>query len=501
MEPENAPNAVLEPAVVPQVKQEPDIAPSAEISAPPAASGTPHHYSTRSKENKTKAAANGGLSKSQLLQKRLNVVVHSRLKPVPFKQNDLLVNEATMPGRAFLEEIHETRFYLSDEHPFNKRGFKYKPCRPNAAFPSNLYATTDIPPYSVRPSFFDRSQGILFSDDWSLVSTHDGWRSVRTNLGVREGKYYMEFDVVNANNSHDKSHVRIGIARKEASLEAPVGFDGYGYAIRDVNGQKITLSRPKEFMGAESGGFSSGDTIGFLVDLPLLERHRESLRQQLEQSRLSSGHGSASQEQKLPKKRRKTGPQKPFSGLDTVDFNSFGNISRDQIPIKYKSSLYYEQYEYTSTKQMEHLLNPVTVFGEKAFLEQHATSASNLPTIPDSRVVVYKNGVKLGTMYEDLFSFLPFEDDADDEVFCNTKQLQNTAYRNTDDGSLAYYPMLLVFQKGVVGLNPGPNFKYPLKDEEGVKPLSDRYAENVVDEWYWDILDEVEAEYLDSFDV
>lgn len=498
MEPETA---VSEPAIEPQVKQEPELAVLAESPAPTPVSGAPHHYSTRSKENNTKTAANGGLTKSQLLQKQHNVVVHSRLKPVPFKQHDLLVNEATTPSKVFLETIHETRFFLSDEHPFNKRGFKYKPCRANPAFPSNLYSTTDIPPYSVRPSFFDRSQGVLFSDDWSLVSTQDGWRSVRANLGVREGKYFMEFNVVNANNSTDKGHVRIGIARKEASLEAPVGFDGYGYALRDLNGQKITLSRPKEFMAVESGGFSSGDTIGFLVDLPLLKEHRESLQQQLDRSRVSVGHNSPSQDQKSPKKKRKIGPKKPVSDIDAVDFSSFSNISRDQIPIKYRSSLYYEQYEYTTTKQMEHLLNPVTVFGEKAFLEQHATSVSNLPTIPGSRVVVYKNGEKIGTMFEDLFSFLPFEDDTEVEVFSNTKQLQNSAYRNTDDGSLGYYPMLLVFQKGVVGLNPGPDFKYPLKDEEGVKPLSDRYAEAVVDEWYWDILDEVEAEYLDSFDV
>lgn len=35
---------------------------------------------------------------------------------------------------------------------------------------------------------------------------------------------------------------------------------------------------------------------------------------------------------------------------------------------------------------------------------------------------------------------------------------------------------------------------------ETVKPLNDRYEEQVIEEWYWDILDEVEAQYLDNFD-
>ena len=58
--------------------------------------------------------------------------------------------------------------------------------------------------------------------------------------------------------------------------------------------------------------------------------------------------------------------------------------------------------------------------------------------------------------------------------------------------------MLSVFQGGIVGLNPGPKFKYPIS--EAHKPLSDRYEDRIAEEMVWDIIDEIEAEYLDQFE-
>lgn len=190
---------------------------------------------------------------------------------------------------------------------------------------------------------------------------------------------------------------------------------------------------------------------------------------------------------------------------DNVKFNQHGNILRDQIPIKYKNALYYEQYEYTTTKTMEHLLNPVTVFGEKAIIEMD-DKTKNIPIIPESRIRVFKNGIEQESI-TDMYSFLPtnLEDTEDINLGPNTRQQLNPNYRNTDDGSLGYYPMLSAFQYGVVQLNPGPDFDFappPITTtKERVKPLSDRYNDQVVEQLYWDIIDEVEAQYLDSFDL
>ena len=44
-------------------------------------------------------------------------------------------------------------------------------------------------------------------------------------------------------------HIRCGFVRREATLDGPVGFDAYSYGIRDMDGQKIHMSRPKDFHG------------------------------------------------------------------------------------------------------------------------------------------------------------------------------------------------------------------------------------------------------------
>lgn len=439
-----------------------------------------HGYSTRRKELiKEEKIRN----KSELKQKKANVIIHPRLKPFPFKKEDL-TTEQSSPALIPLLTIGDTQYYQSEDLPFNRRGFKYKPCRPNPQFLANKYSTTEIPPFTVRPSFFDRAHDLLFDELMQSVTTKHGWRSVRTNVGVRGGKYYFEFNIIKADAI---GHVRVGIARKEASLEAPVGFDGYSYGLRDVHGELMTLSRPK--VPFVENGFTSGDTIGFLIDLPSLDEHR------LAVDSFANSHGN---HQESPKKKRKT--KKSEHVEDNETFIKLGNIVRDQIPIKYKGLLYYEQFEYTNTKVMDHLLNPVTLFGEKAFVEnenQINSMASNLPLIPGGKVRIFKNGAEQKPI-ENIYSFLPTNVE-NDKISYNTKQQQNPSYRNSDDGSLGYYPMISVFGGGAVGLNAGPSFKYPI-EEVDVKPLSDRYDEHVVEEWYWDIVDEIEAEYFDSFD-
>lgn len=388
----------------------------------------------------------------QRKQRLSNVIVKSRLKPSTLP-HDSIISEPTATGQV---EIQGTTYFYHDDLPLNRRGYKYKPCMPCPLFPSNKYATTELAPYTVRVSHFDRSQGVGCSADMAGITTPSGWLLARCNIALRSGLHYFEYDIVHANVEGSKAHVRIGIGRKELSLEAPVGFDGYAYGLRDVTGQKLTLSRPESFMES----FSSGDTIGFLVNLPLMLDHRRTLA--------SFDKKTLEEETRL---------------------NSHSNIFRDHIPIKYKNGLYFEQFEYTRTKQMDHLLNPVTVFGEKAVVEEIHQDA--LPVMQGSLIVVYKNGQCMGEMFKDLYLFLLTPQNT-------TTQLQNPQYCNTDDGSLGYYPMMLAFQNGVVRINPGPDFKFAVP--EGATPLCEEFDNSVVEEWLWDIIDEVDAEYIDSFE-
>lgn len=375
------------------------------------------------------------LTPLELKQRAANVIVHLRLKPTSLA----LDSPEPRPRATHKYTVEQQEFSLYDDLPLNRRGYKYKPCRRHSQLAANMYLTVESEPYGVRTSYFDRASGVAVSDDLASITTPGGWLSARANVAMRAGRHYFEYDIVRANDG-GRAHVRVGVARREAALEAPVGFDGYGYAVRDVGGERVTLSRPRPYMAPDTGGFRTGDTLGFLVDIPV-----------------------------------DAAPEAP-------------NVVRDQLPIKYKGSLYFEQFEYTASKQMAHLLNPVTVFGEKAVMT--AAAAPQLPTIPGSSVEVYKNGEYMGPMFTDLYLYAPHEGD--------TVQLLNPAYKNTDDGLLGYYPMMSVFSGGIVRLNPGPEFKYAVP--EGARPLSDCYSEKVVEEWYWDLLDEVEADYLDSFD-
>lgn len=379
------------------------------------------------------------LTSLELKQRAANVVVHLRLKPTSL----VLDSQEARPHPTHKYTVDGQQFFLHDDLPLNRRGYKYKPCRRHVQLTANMYLTVEAEPYGVRASYFDRASGVAVNDDLSTVTTPGGWLSARANVAMRTGRHYFEYDIVRANDG-GRAHVRVGVARREAALEAPVGFDGYGYAVRDAGGERVTLSRPRAYMPTDAGGFRTGDTLGFLVELP------------------------------------------PAPEPHSRDPGA--NVVRDQLPIKYKSSLYFEQFEYTASKQMAHMLNPVTVLGEKAVVTAAATP--RLPTLPGSRVVVYKNGVCMGPMFEDLYLYVPHEGD--------TAQLLNPAYKNTDDGLLGYYPMMSVFSGGVVRLNAGPEFKYAVP--EGALPLNDRYSEKVVEEWYWDLVDEVEAQYLDSFD-
>ncbi len=103
----------------------------------------------------------------------------------------------------------------------------------------------------------------------------------RANVAAREGRWYYECKILSgvkrpaqspATTNADLTgggHVRIGWARREANLDTPVGFDAYSYGLRDVSGQKVHMSRPKDFSPSNES-FHEGDVIGLEITLPSL---------------------------------------------------------------------------------------------------------------------------------------------------------------------------------------------------------------------------------------
>lgn len=376
-------------------------------------------------------------------------------------------------------EPSEPQFFMTEDHPLSKKGFRYSHCCGMPSLNKVLYCLAEVEPYCARISYEDRSPNIYITKDALTCTTSSGYRSARANVGVSSGKWYLEFEIINANNNsnigaitnsnnNDEAHVRIGWTRREASLETPVGHDAYGYGLRDVTGEKVHLSRPKPFI---HGGFTSGDVIGLLIDLPT--------------DALTTKHGSAAENNGALNNASTTTIGSKASISKTA---LFSDIVRDRIPIRYKGQLLFEILDYVPIKPMDELILPTNLFKRKR--ENYVP-----PSIPGSSIRVFKNGQDMGVAFENLTDFRP----------PNSKypgHVAKSGNATADDGQLGYYPTISVFRGGTAKFNFGPDF---LKPPEGVvfgpgavKPMSDRYDEQIAEDVVYDIIDQIEWEVIDG---
>ena len=243
-----------------------------------------------------------------------------------------------------------------------------------------------------------------------------------------------------------------------ACLNAPVGYDAYGYGYRDRTGEKMFCSRAQKF--GES--FETGDVIGLYIRLP-------------------------------PKQN-----------------SAFKSPSRKRIPIVFKEHLWFEEKDFRASKEMEALADPYNKPSDVDYQPK---------IIPGSSITVYKNGVCQGEMFTDLFDYEDFGrlpetimqqrtkkrkkqkkgDDTprvrmeDAEEFESGVRHQQWSQDPPieDDGTLGYYPAVSVYKGGMVTCNFGPEFQYPPKIDEDWKPMSQRYDEYMAEESVWDLIDEV----------
>ncbi|KAI0100993.1 hypothetical protein GGR51DRAFT_337384 [Nemania sp. FL0031] len=400
------------------------------------------------------------------------------------------------------------QFFETSEHVYNKKSYQYLHCIADPVFPSSFYyRQTEPEPYGPHISFEDASTHMFFDQSGRHVTTDKGFRMARANVAVREGTWYWECKVnrgilksepgtKNASGSKDAAyqpeshgHVRIGFARREASLDAPVGFDAYSYGLRDVAGQKVHMSRPKDFF-PPGEDMREGDVIGLEIRLPSEHLHRKIVQ----------------------------GQYNPAVDLNEEEepIVEAANIIRDRIPIRFKAHIYFEKIDYHSSKELEDLMNPSPVGtsgqGNNRQSDKpnpnHAVPA--LRTLPNSHIKVYKNGVLMGTPFTDLFAFLPP---------ASKPQVQPGAREGKDDGMLGYYPAISVFRGGAIETNFGPDFWYPppgyatpnadvdmmdvdddtvrvgipqQKKLDKTRAIAERYDEQIVEDIVADIVDEVD---------
>lgn len=374
-------------------------------------------------------------------------------------------------------------FYEVVDKLTNKNGFRYSYAIADPGFPHIKYRQTDIRPYHARFSFEDSPAAISFSEDARAVTTNDAWHTARANVCVREGTYYYEARVISGvvndsqsdtrpggsrSTSSSRGHVRLGFARREADLDVNVGVDCYGYGIRDLNGEVVNRMRC-EFFFPKGEAINEGDVIGMLITLPPLSIHKKIVE----------------------------GTYDPNIDGDCTNSSkaqaTATNIIRDRIPFHYKSDFCWQQSNVFSTKYLRDYafnLKETPTFGQPSPVNSEDAS---LRTLPGSSITIFKNGVKMGTPFKDLYAFLP----PASRLANGTNNLGIGERENADDGMIGYYPAVSCYGGGAVECRfEGPWWVgHPEQTESGepILPIGDRFNDQIAEDVVADIVDEVEA--------
>jgi COMPASS component BRE2 len=409
---------------------------------------------------------------------------------------------------SFVPISEGSEFCAVDHVVLNHNGFRYHPACASETGSAISVRTAESTPTHYRVSWEDRNPAIKVTQDGLRICGADGFRSARCNAPVREGKWYMEVTIEAGGGSRlpdskraQGAHVRLGWARREATLGGPAGMDGYSYAYRDMTGDKITISRPKAY----GRPFGVGDVVGMYISLP---------------------------------------PLRPPVKNDPADP---AHLHRERIAIQVgKEHAYFESKEYPATKEMIDLVNrgklrepeAASAPVKKAKGAPRTRNAKGpplppvsrpIPTLDGSRVAFFVNGECQGTAFSEIFDFRPLRTDTSAEANKNKRRRDGLqAHRDNpfDDGTLGYYPFFSLFNDARIRLNTGPHFQHPPPDDvdalldahnagntredamdEDIKPadrqptwrpICERYSEFFQEQWELDTVDEEKAKQLAS---
>uniref|UniRef100_A0A034WFG7 Set1/Ash2 histone methyltransferase complex subunit ASH2 n=2 Tax=Bactrocera TaxID=47832 RepID=A0A034WFG7_BACDO len=189
------------------------------------------------------------------------------------------------------------------EHPFNKDGYRYILAEPDPHAPfrqefdeSSDWAGKPIPgwlyrtlvPNCVLLALHDRAPQLKISEDRLAVTGEKGYCMVRATHSVNRGRWYFEAVV---EEMPEGAATRLGWGQEYGNLQAPLGYDKFGYSWRSRKGTRFHESHGKHY----SDAYAEGDVLGFLIDLP-----------------------------------------------DETDTNYLPNTFKDRPLVKFKSHLYYE---------------------------------------------------------------------------------------------------------------------------------------------------------------
>jgi len=103
------------------------------------------------------------------------------------------------------------------------------------------------------------------------VQGEKGYAMVRGTHCVRadywaDRSWYYEVELLSLPAVNDAA-VRVGFAQAQADGQCPVGYDGFGYAIRSRKGTVFHQAKGKSYT-AKKEGFEEGDVIGCEIFIP-----------------------------------------------------------------------------------------------------------------------------------------------------------------------------------------------------------------------------------------
>jgi len=162
------------------------------------------------------------------------------------------------------------------DHPFNKEGYRYVLAEPDPHAPfrrefdeSSDWAGKPIPGWLYRAvchtqvllALHDRSQTLHPLEERLSIEGHKGYSAVRATHGVSRGTWYYEATIVE---QPQGAHCRLGWGQELANLEAPIGYDKFGYCCRSRKGTVFNEGHGYSYLD----GYTKGDILGCLIHLP-----------------------------------------------------------------------------------------------------------------------------------------------------------------------------------------------------------------------------------------
>jgi Set1/Ash2 histone methyltransferase complex subunit ASH2 len=119
-----------------------------------------------------------------------------------------------------------------------------------------------LTPESVLLALHDRAPQINVHDDRLTLTGHKFYCTIRANHSVARGNWYFETKILDM---PEGAATRIGWSQRNANLQAPLGFDKFGYSCRSKKGTKFHEGIGKHY----SDGYGQvGDIIGCAISLP-----------------------------------------------------------------------------------------------------------------------------------------------------------------------------------------------------------------------------------------